>query len=72
MDIAKEIREGELPDGNCTVAGLVDEGYELGNRVGITGTPALFKSNGEKIEGYVPKDSLIPMLLSQPSAPSLN
>jgi thiol:disulfide interchange protein DsbC len=72
MDIAKEIREGELPDGNCTVAGLVDEGYELGNRVGVTGTPALFKSNGEKIEGYVPKDSLIPMLLSQPSAPSLN
>ena len=72
MDIAKDIREGELPDDNCAVAELVDKGYELGNRVGVTGTPALFKSNGEKIEGYVPKDRLIPMLLSQPPAPSLN
>ncbi|MCP4433358.1 MAG: hypothetical protein GY806_20470 [Gammaproteobacteria bacterium] len=33
---------------------LVDRGYVTGNQIGIVGTSALFKGNGEKIEGYVP------------------
>lgn len=64
MNIAKEIQSGELPEGNCEQSILVDEGYVLGNNVGITGTPALFKSNGEKIEGYVHYEKLIPMVLT--------
>ena len=63
MDIAKEITTGTLPQGNCIEASMVDKGYELGNKVGVTGTPALFKSNGELISGYVPYDRLIPMVI---------
>jgi thiol:disulfide interchange protein DsbC len=64
MDIAKEITSGQLSDGNCAEATLVDKGYDLGNEVGVTGTPALFTSSGRKFDGYVPYKQLIPMLLS--------
>lgn len=63
MDIAKDITTGTLPLGNCIESSMVDKGYELGNKVGVTGTPALFKSNGELISGYVPYDRLIPMVI---------
>jgi len=43
---------------------FVDVGYALGNKVGVKGTPSLFKSNGESIEGYVPYQELIPMVLN--------
>jgi protein-disulfide isomerase len=45
---------------------MIDRGYRAGNRLGIRGTPALVKSNGEKIEGYVPYRELIPQLLQSP------
>jgi thiol:disulfide interchange protein DsbC len=64
MDIAKEISKGELSDGSCAKANLVDKGYDLGNQVGVTGTPALFTASGRKFDGYVPYQKLIPMLLS--------
>ena len=54
-----------LPRGNCSLASIVDRAYDTGNQIGISGTPALFKQNGEKIEGYVPFQKLIPMLLNQ-------
>ena len=63
MSIAKQQIEGDLPSPDCAAAQMVDRGYELGNEVGVTGTPALFKSNGRKIEGYVPYQRLIPMVL---------
>lgn len=59
---AKLQRTGQLPEGDCEQASIVDQAYQTGNQIGITGTPALFKSNGEKIEGYVPYAQLIPML----------
>jgi thiol:disulfide interchange protein DsbC len=64
MDIAKEISKGELSDGTCAEASLVDKGYDLGNEVGVSGTPALFTASGRKFDGYVPYQKLIPMLLS--------
>ena len=64
MGIAKGLDIGDLPDGNCEKGKFIDEGYALGNRVGVTGTPSLFKSNGENIEGYVPYQELIPMVLN--------
>ncbi|MCP4979838.1 MAG: thioredoxin fold domain-containing protein, partial [Gammaproteobacteria bacterium] len=63
MTIAKGQVQGDLPVGDCTSAGLVDQGYALGNSVGISGTPALFKSNGEMIQGYVPSQQLIQQVL---------
>ncbi len=65
MNIAKQLSEGELPSADCDEASMVDRGYDLGNRVGVTGTPALFKSDGRKIEGYVPYQRLIPMVLGK-------
>jgi len=40
----------------------IDEQYQLGQRVGITGTPALVLSDGELIPGYVPAERLVPYL----------
>ena len=63
MSIAKGTLQGDLPSGDCAEAAFVDEGYEIGNRIGITGTPALFLQSGSKIDGYRPYRELIPMVL---------
>jgi thiol:disulfide interchange protein DsbC len=36
----------------------VAEQYQLGNQLGVTGTPALLTSDGQLIPGYVPPDQL--------------
>ncbi|MFT5657437.1 MAG: thiol:disulfide interchange protein DsbC [Gammaproteobacteria bacterium] len=64
LTIGKGLASGKLPAGNCEKSILVDQGYAQGNKVGVTGTPALFKSSGEMITGYVPYDRLIPMVLN--------
>ena len=64
LTIGKGLDVGDLPDGNCEASALVDEGYKLGNQLGITGTPTLFKSSGEMITGYVPYRDLIPQVLN--------
>ena len=63
MTDAKNDRFEGLPSGACPQSAVIDRAYRAGNRVGIRGTPALVKSNGEKIEGYVPYQELIPQLL---------
>ena len=63
MDIGKGITEGELPSGDCEAASFVDRGYEMGNQLGVTGTPALYLENGVAITGYVPYAELIPKVL---------
>jgi thiol:disulfide interchange protein DsbC len=63
MTDAKNNRFDGLPSGDCAQAEMIDRGYRAGNQVGIRGTPALIKSNGEKIEGYVPYLELIPQLV---------
>ena len=63
MTDAKNQHFDGLPPGDCAAAAMVDRGYLAGNKIGINGTPALFKSNGEKIEGYRPYQELIPQVL---------
>ena len=63
MSIGKGVVEGDLPSGDCDAADFVDRGYEMGNRVGVTGTPALYLESGEAIMGYVPYAELIPRVL---------
>ena len=63
MTDAKNQRLEGLPSGDCAASAMIDRGYRAGNKIGIRGTPALIKSNGEKIEGYVPYRELIPQLL---------
>ncbi|MGB1310121.1 MAG: DsbC family protein [Leucothrix sp.] len=40
----------------------VKEQYELGQRLGVNGTPALLTESGQLIPGYVPADRLLGML----------
>jgi len=63
LTIGKGLEEGTLPAGNCLDANLVDESYALGKNLGVMGTPAIFKQNGEHIKGYVPYQELIPRVL---------
>jgi len=64
MDIAKDVATGKLPASDCNNAKFVDTAYNIGNQLGVSGTPALFTAEGQKIEGYVPSAKLIPMLLN--------
>lgn len=65
MNIAKGAEDGSLEDKtDCAQAQFVDEGYLLGNQIGVTGTPALYASDGAKFNGYVPYQQLIPQLLT--------
>jgi thiol:disulfide interchange protein DsbC len=66
MSVAKGAAAGSLTvSGDCESARYVDEGYLLGNRIGVTGTPALYAADGTKFNGYVPYEQLIPQLVKQ-------
>ena len=66
MSIAKGLQAGTLQAAaDCESAQIVDEGFILGNQIGVTGTPALFASDGTKFNGYVPYRELIPQLIKQ-------
>jgi len=66
MSIAKGVKAGNLAAAaDCDAARYVDDGYVLGNQLGVTGTPALFASDGTKFNGYVPYQQLIPQLIKQ-------
>jgi thiol:disulfide interchange protein DsbC len=66
MSIAKGAKAGNLaPANDCDAARYVDDGYRLGNQLGVTGTPALYASDGTKFNGYVPYKKLIPQLIKQ-------
>jgi thiol:disulfide interchange protein DsbC len=62
MNIAKETSEGALGDGVCEQAKVVDRGYLLGQRIGITGTPAIILPDGRLQPGYLPAKQLIDLL----------
>ena len=66
MSIAKGTQSGRLDaDTDCQSAVVVDQGYVLGNQIGVSGTPALYTSGGAKFNGYVPYQELIPQLIDQ-------
>lgn len=66
MSVAKGAADGTLSvSGDCADARYVDEGYTLGNRIGVTGTPALYTNDGTSFNGYVPYEQLIPQLVKQ-------
>ncbi|HKJ51116.1 MAG TPA: DsbC family protein [Gammaproteobacteria bacterium] len=66
IGIAKGVEEGKLEaSDSCSSAQVVDEGYRLGNRLGVSGTPSLFTSDGTRFNGYVPYQQLIPQLLGE-------
>lgn len=51
---------GSLPAKDCP--NPVDAHYQLGQKLGVTGTPTMFTDRGERIGGYVPAARLLQML----------
>jgi thiol:disulfide interchange protein DsbC len=65
MSIAKGTESGDLGSADCAKGDMVDRGYDLGNELAVEGTPALYLSNGEKINGYMPHERLISKMLEK-------
>ncbi len=59
--IAKE--GGDVPPKTCDNPVL--EQYELGQKIGVTGTPTLILDDGKILPGFVPAEQLIPLLDSK-------
>lgn len=57
-----------LPRGNCTNPVTMD--YELGRRVGLDGTPAIYTSGGRQIGGYLAPDEMLARLDELAAAPA--
>jgi thiol:disulfide interchange protein DsbC len=56
---------GEIPEGSCTTP--VADHYDLGQRIGVRGTPAVFSEAGDLLGGYLPPAALA-KLLDDPNA----
>lgn len=52
---------GSVPDASCADT-PVESHYDLGNRVGVRGTPAIFSSDGEHLGGYLAPAALAAQL----------
>ena len=65
MGVAKGVKVGELGATDCTLDTMVDDGFVLGQKLGVNGTPAIFTATGQQVGGYVPYQSLIPQVLPQ-------
>ena len=65
MDTAKA--GGAVPAKTCE--NPVEEHYELGQTMRISGTPALLLEGGELVPGYVPAHKLRQALEENPSRP---
>lgn len=66
-DAMTRAKAGEAVKGekNCGTTPIKAQ-YELGERLGVKGTPAIFTSSGEQIGGYVPAAQMAEML-NQPA-----
>lgn len=52
-----------------TCANPVDRHYQLGERLGISGTPTIFLGSGKKIPGYVPPAQLLALIEKHDAVP---
>jgi thiol:disulfide interchange protein DsbC len=52
---------GQVPDDSCE-SNPVESHYDLGNLIGVRGTPSIFAANGEQLGGYVAPDELLELL----------
>jgi thiol:disulfide interchange protein DsbC len=51
----------QLPKPSCETT-VIDENIKLGEKLGITGTPAIIMPNGSLVPGYKDADSLISLI----------
>jgi thiol:disulfide interchange protein DsbC len=62
MNIAMGVSKGKLESKNCSAAKVLRDGFELGKRVGVRGTPTSFLPDGSPVGGYVPAQKIIDKL----------
>jgi thiol:disulfide interchange protein DsbC len=64
-DALTKAKNGEsLPDKKCGAERIVARDFELGQKVGVDGTPSIFLSTGEMLPGYAPPSKLVQYLKS--------
>ena len=61
-DAMNEAKAGEIINDVKECGDPVKEHFELGNRIGVTGTPAIFLKNGRKLPGYRPPMELLELV----------
>lgn len=64
MNIANRVIKGKIVIKDCAVDEVLTAGYALGNRLGVRGTPTIFLSDGRKLGGYVPAQSIIKQIFT--------
>jgi thiol:disulfide interchange protein DsbC len=52
---------GHVPEESCDST-PVESHYDLGNLVGVRGTPAVFSADGQQLGGYLTPDELLKVL----------
>ena len=52
---------GQVPEGTCDTSPVANH-YDLGQLVGVRGTPTVFSAAGVQLGGYLPPDDLLTML----------
>jgi len=62
IDIAMGISKGKLGNGSCGADKALRAGFELGQRVGVQGTPTMYLPDGSSIGGYLPAQKVIESL----------
>lgn len=62
INIAMGEAGGKLLPGTCNKADAVDAGYQLGNQIGLKGTPLIILPDGRKISGYLTATQILKRL----------
>ena len=65
MNIANGTIKAKLEEKDCDIDNVIRAGYELGNNVGVRGTPAIYLANGIKAGGYLPAATIFDKFSSQ-------
>jgi thiol:disulfide interchange protein DsbC len=58
------IEKGQLPEGKGDCENPVDKTIQLGQELGVDGTPALFFENGKRVPGAIGKDEIEKLLVA--------
>ncbi|NNC55525.1 MAG: DsbC family protein, partial [Pseudomonadales bacterium] len=57
-DALTKLKAGEdIPENECAKNPIASQ-FHLGNRLGVSGTPAIFSESGKQLGGYVPADGI--------------
>ncbi|WP_199039892.1 MULTISPECIES: DsbC family protein [unclassified Dyella] len=58
----------QVPSTNCARAGEVEKMYDLGDKLGIEGTPAIFDQTGRQLGGFLPPAAMVSKLAGSDKA----